>query len=220
MTTLFTGLTPPDADCIHTPLIEIVPMDLAGDASKHCSGATVGDASKRCSSVHDYDYLLFTSRFAVKYFLNGQWSAHIGQRPRIVSIGKTTTAALLPYLQGKRLSVTEVEHDNSYGVIDWFTRQPKGRVLIPRSSLALDIIPDGLRELGFEVDCVTAYINRMPLHPKKVNLKEIDRIVFTSPSTIDHFVSLYGALPTDKTLVTRGPVTEQHLQTIIKQQLL
>ena len=26
MRTLYTGLTPPDADCVHTPLIEIVPV--------------------------------------------------------------------------------------------------------------------------------------------------------------------------------------------------
>ena len=133
---------------------------------------------------------------------------------RIVSIGRTTTKAL--HQIGVE-EVDEVEEDNSYGVVSWFSSQFRGRVLIPRSNLALPIIPEGLRQLGFEVDCVTAYINRMPEHPKKVNLDEIDRIVFTSPSTIDNFIRLYGALPEKKELVTRGPITEQHLQTILKQ---
>lgn len=198
MTTLFTGLTPPDADCIHTPLIEITPVD---------------DDAALQSAVHDidrYDYVLFTSRHAARYV--GAMFAHAR---RIVSIGSTTTAAL--YKIGIK-EVRQVDDDNSYGVIAWFRSQPCGRVIIPRSNLALPIIPEGLRELGFEVDCITAYRNQMPAHPRKVDLHEIDRIVFTSPSTIDHFIRLYGSLPEGKVLVTRGPVTEQYLQTKIQQQ--
>ena len=84
----------------------------------------------------------------------------------------------------------------------------------------MSIIPEGLQELGFKVDCVTAYINRMSAHPQKVCLDEVGRIVFTSPSTIDNFISLYGSLPEGKVFDTRGPVTEQYLQTKIKQQKL
>lgn len=193
MKTLFTGLMAPDKDCIHTPLIEIVPVD--------------DDSALRRAFEHvqDYDYLLFTSRFAVKYFLDGQTCEHC---PSIVSIGKTTTAALH---ETGVAEVIEVEQDNSYGVIEWFSHQPRGKVMIPRSNIALSIIPEGLRDLGFKVDTVTAYINRMPLNPVKVDLSEIDRIVFTSPSTIDHFIELYGALPKDVELVTRGPITQKHL---------
>lgn len=197
MPTLYTGLTSPDANYIHTPLIEIVSVD---DDTQ---------LRRAIADIDSYDYVLFTSRYAAKYV--GALSV---MHTRIVSIGRTTTKALHQICVEE---VEEVEEDNSYGVISWFSRQPRGRVLIPRSNLALTIIPQGLRQLGFEVDCVTAYINRMPEHPKKVNLDEIDRIVFTSPSTIDNFIRVYGALPEKKELVTRGPITEQHLQTILKQ---
>ena len=197
MNTLYTGLTSPDATYIHTPLIEIVPMD--------------DDTPLRraIADIDSYDYVLFTSRYAAKY-VEGLSVRHT----KIVSIGRTTTKAL--HQIGVE-EVSEVEEDNSYGVVSWFRSQSRGRVLIPRSNLALPIIPEGLRQLGFEDNCVTAYINRMPEHPNKVNLDEIDRIVFTSPSTIDNFIRLYGALPEKKELVTRGPITEQHLQTILKQ---
>lgn len=197
MPTLYTGLISPDANYIHTPLIEIVPVD---DDTQ---------LRRAIADIDSYDYVLFTSRYAAKYV--GALSV---RHTRIVSIGRTTTNAL--HEIGAK-EVSEVEEDNSYGVVSWFSSQPCGRVLIPRSNLALPIIPEGLRQHGFEVDCVTAYINRMPEHPKKVNLDEIDRIVFTSPSTIDNFIRLYGALPEKKELVTRGPITEQHLQTILKQ---
>lgn len=197
MPTLYTGLTSPDANYIHTPLIEIVSVD---DDTQ---------LRRAIADIDSYDYVLFTSRYAAKYV--GALSV---MHTRIVSIGRTTTKAL--HQIGVE-EVDEVEEDNSYGVVSWFSSQSRGRVLIPRSNLALPIIPEGLRQLGFEVDCVTAYINHMPEHPKKVNLDEIDRIVFTSPSTIDNFIRLYGALPEKKELVTRGPITEQHLQTILKQ---
>ena len=197
MPTLYTGLTSPDANYIHTPLIEIVSVD---DDTQ---------LRRAIADIDSYDYVLFTSRYAAKYV--GALSV---MHTRIVSIGRTTTKAL--HQIGVE-EVCEVEEDNSYGVVSWFSSQSRGRVLIPRSNLALPIIPEGLRQLGFEVDCVTAYINRMPEHPKKVNLDEIDRILFTSPSTIDNFIRIYGALPEKKELVTRGPITEQHLQTILKQ---
>ena len=197
MPTLYTGLTSPDANYIHTPLIEIVPVD---DETQ---------LRRAIADIDSYDYVLFTSRYAAKYV--GALSV---VHTRIVSIGRTTTKAL--HQIGVE-EVYEVEEDNSYGVISWFSSQSRGRVLIPRSNLALPIIPEGLRQLGFEVDCITAYNNRMPEHPKKVNLDEIDRIVFTSPSTIDNFIRLYGALPEKNELVTRGPITEQYLQTILKQ---
>ena len=204
MRTLFTGLTPPDTDCIHTPLIEIAPVD--------------DDTALRSalSRLPDYDYLLFTSRFAVKAVAHSSlFTLHSSLK--IVSIGPTTTASLQ---EAGLTDIAQAEHDNSYGVIDWFSRQPRGRVLIPRSNIALNIIPDGLLRLGFEVDTVTAYQNRMPQHPQKVDLREIDRIVFTSPSTIDNFIRLYGSLPEGKEFVTRGLITEQHLKTVIKQQNL
>ncbi len=200
MKTLYTGLTTPDANYIHTPLIEITPLD-------------DNTALRRAADEIDgYDYVLYTSRYAATYV-----GGLLAKARKTVSIGSATTEAL------RRMGVEEieqVEHDNSYGVIHWFSCQPRGRVLIPRSNLALPIIPDGLKALGFEVDCITAYINRMPLHPQEVNLDEIDRIVFTSPSTIDNFIRLYGSVPSGKELVARGPVTEQYLQTIIKQQQL
>ena len=87
-------------------------------------------------------------------------------------------------------------------------------------TLQLPIIPEGLKKQGFKVDCITAYINRMPEHPQKICLDEVNCIVFTSPSTIDNFIRLYGSLPEGKMFETRGPVTEHYLQTIIKQQNL
>lgn len=199
MTTLYTGITCPDPSFLHTPLIEIRPVE--------------NDSLLR-QAVHDlasYDYLLFTSRHAVVALL--QYVTVFPQSLCVVSIGTTTTDTLR---QAGITAVEQVNQDNSYGVIDWFSSRPRGRVLMPRSSLALPLIPDGLRALGYEVMTVTAYENHLPENLQLVDLSQIDRIVFTSPSTIDNFIRLYGSLPIDKELIPRGPITAKHLQTKIK----
>lgn len=203
MKTLYTGIKCHDPAFVHTPLIEIRPV--ADDSGLRAAARALAT----------YDYLLLTSRHAVAALV--RYVAVIPQPLHIVSIGNTTTEALR---QAGVTSVEQVEHDNSYGVIDWFRNKSRGRVLIPRSNLALDIIPKGLHALGYEVTTLTAYENHLPEKPQKVDLRQIDRIVFTSPSTIDNFISLYGALPTDKQLTARGPITAHYLQTKIKEQNL
>lgn len=182
--TLYTGLVSPNPDYIHTPLIEIKPIDYAVPPRE------------------SYDYLLFTSRYAVKHW-KGSFSG------RIVSIGPSTTQAL------KAAGAENVEQtatDDSYGVIDYFSHQPRGRVLIPRSNLALDIIPEGLRASGFAVETLTVYHNVYPRYVRRINLSNIQRVVFTSPSTIDNFITTYGDLPSHIEYVTRGRITAQHLK--------
>lgn len=194
MTVLYTGAVCPNSSYIHTPLIEIIGVD---------DDTLLRSAAKR---LQEFDYLLFTSRFAVKYWIlsNGGFDIE-----NVVSIGAKTSEALR---NAGVKNIKQTEKDDSYGVIDWFSAQKKGRVLIPRSNIALPIIPEGLKALGFEVETVTAYINRMPQNPIKVNLDKIDKIIFTSPSTVDNFVKLYGGIPNEKILETRGVVTEKRLK--------
>lgn len=200
---LYTGLTSPDKEFIHTPLIEIVEVE---------DDAPLIEALRQ---LQPDDILLFTSRFAVKYWhktmekMGVGWSNH-----RIVSIGETTTKRL------RELGATNIEQtekDDSYGVIDFFCSVDRSHsIVFPRSEIALPLIPDGLRAMGFTVKIVTAYRNVMPQSPQKVNLDEIDTIFFTSPSTIDNFILLYGSLPSHVEYRTRGVVTQNYLNEKLK----
>ena len=88
-------------------------------------------------------------------------------------------------------------------------------VFYPHSSLSSEAIPLALQELGFSVDSVVAYNNVLPKNPRRVNLNHFKRIVFTSPSTIDNFIKLYGKLPENTEFITRGPITQEHLEEIL-----
>ena len=88
-------------------------------------------------------------------------------------------------------------------------------VFYPHSSLSSEAIPLALQELGFSVDSVVAYNNVLPKHIRRVNLNHFKRIVFTSPSTIDNFIKLYGKLPENTKFITRGPITQDHLEEVL-----
>ena len=89
-------------------------------------------------------------------------------------------------------------------------------VYFPHSSLTPEFIPQSLQKLGYSVASIVAYNNVIPEHPRRVNINHFKRIVFTSPSTIDNFIKLYGKLPEDTEFITRGPVTQAHLEEVMK----
>ena len=95
----------------------------------------------------------------------------------------------------------------------WYERRT---VFYPHSSLSSDAIPLALQELGFNVMSVVVYNNVLPKHVRRVNLNHFKRIVFTSPSTIDNFIKLYGKLPENTEFITRGPITQAHLEEVMK----
>jgi uroporphyrinogen III methyltransferase/synthase len=98
---------------------------------------------------------------------------------------------------------------------------PRGRrFLIPRSNLAADLLPQGLRREGGEVDAVVAYRTE----PAAVDAAALRHallhdgfaaLTFTSPSAVRHFVALLDA-PARQALrrsviAALGPVTAQAL---------
>ena len=89
-------------------------------------------------------------------------------------------------------------------------------VYFPHSQLTPEDLPKALNEMGYHVISVVAYNNVMPKNPHRVNINHFKRIVFTSPSTIDHFIQLYGKLPKDTEFITRGVVTQAHLEEVIR----
>lgn len=79
----------------------------------------------------------------------------------------------------------------------------------PRSSRARPLLADYLKAAGIKHQICdlyeTIYLKPEPLPA----LEEFDEIVFTSPSTVQAFLHLYGSLPKNKKLTCIGPITEQ-----------
>ena len=89
------------------------------------------------------------------------------------------------------------------------------KILIARAAEARDVLPEGLKKLGAQVDVATAY-ETVSSGKKKNDLKtlfienKVDVITFTSSSTVNNFVKIMGSsfkLPKGVKIACIGPVT-------------
>ena len=128
----------------------------------------------------------------------------------------------------ERLDAARPQYEHSYELFekmdldnydhelaDFVYRYENRLVFYPHSSLSPEDIPLALQELGFNVLSAVVYNNELPKNPRRVNLNHFKRIVFTSPSTIDNFIKLYGKLPENTEFITRGPITQAHLEEVL-----
>lgn len=111
----------------------------------------------------------------------------------------------------EKMDLDNYDHD----LADFVYRYENRLVFYPHSSLSPEDIPLALQELGFNVLSAVVYNNELPKNPRRVNLNHFKRIVFTSPSTIDNFIKLYGKLPENTEFITRGPITQAHLEEVL-----
>jgi uroporphyrinogen III methyltransferase/synthase len=174
-----------------------------------------------------YDWIIFTSVNAVDLF----FAAVLEETGDIRSLGAAYIAAIGPAtreaveryhlavtLQPKRFIAEEVvaELKRSGGIAG-------ARVLIPRAEEAREVLPEGLREAGANVDVVPVYrtVAEKPENAKEIvaELEKgmIDIVTFTSSSTVTNFVKAVGARRLAKikehtVFASIGPITSQTLR--------
>lgn len=154
-----------------------------------------------------YDYLVFTSVNGVTAFFD-----------RLLEIGKdardlsgVTTVCIGPRT-AKELESFHVRCDLipekfvAESLLEVFPEDlSEKRVLIPRALEAREILPEGLRERGAQVDVVPAYqtVSAKDVAPVPDN---VDIAVFTSSSSVDHFLKR-AKLPEGCKVASIGPIT-------------
>ena len=189
-------------EVIHFPVIELRPLD------------SHSEFDEILLKVKDFHWIIFTSRFAVYYFFErliilGKDTRFISDC-QIISIGKSTTEKLSEYGIVPDL---QPRNESSKGIVQMTKKEKiEGRnILIPRSDIALNILPIKLKEAGNEVTTVTTYKNVLPERINKIDLSEVDIVVFTSPSCVRNFRKIYKNLPGHLKYIARGRETENEL---------
>lgn len=187
------------AQVYEVPLIELLPPD---------DWAPVDAVITR---LHDYDWLVFTSANGAVRFLDRLWESSRDARAlgaaRICAIGPETARALRPY--GLRADIVPDEYVAEAVAAALAAHRPR-RVLLPRASVARDVLPSALREAGAEVDVVEVYRTGVPAVAAEAltaALPEVDVVTFTSSSTVTHFVRLAGRPPAGVRVACIGPIT-------------
>ncbi len=154
------------------------------------------------SEMSAFDTVIFTSQNGVQ--ATAQRAARLGVAPsaffRVACVGDQTAAAARA--AGFVVAVTPEDRFDAQGLLETLRRQGDlagQRILIAGAERGRDILPEGLREAGAEVESVAAY-RTVPAEVDSVQLSErlcagnLDVLTFASPSAVKAF---YGSLDAD-----------------------
>lgn len=183
---LYLGLDPTSDKYIHYPVIRLVPK-------------------KGLKKVALFDLCIITSKHVINLLLPLVKKESLQRR--CITIGPATTASLLregidPLLES---AVSTQE-----GVIAELEKCKKlGRVLYPRSSKARPLLKEYLNKKANFLEIVDLYDTIIQKPYPIPDLQEIDEVVFTSPSTVEGFFSIYSFMPPHIKAVFQGPITEK-----------
>jgi uroporphyrinogen-III synthase len=169
-------------------------------------GASLRQAAGR---LGEFDWVVFTSQNAVDRLVDAVADPSGLREVRVAAIGEGTSEAL-----ARRGVVAELVPSQYVGeaLVERFPATDRGgKVLLPRASVARDVVPEGLRRLGWDVEVVEAYTT-LPAEITASSLEAVrtaDAITFTSSSTVLGF--LRGARVEDLPPVVGsiGPVTTE-----------
>jgi len=170
-----------------------------------------------------YARLLFTSANAVRFTAARARERGLSLRvaaAEVVCVGPATArAALEAGLPVHR--VPPAQHDAEAVLAELLEAGGLSgrRILIPRSDLARDTLPEGLRAAGAEVDAVVAYRNlpaEVDAEGLRAELATLDALTFASPSAARRFVGLLDAgsraVASRCAVAAIGPVTARALE--------
>ena len=204
------------ATVIHCATIAVAPP---------ASWASVDDSIQRLA---EYDWLVFTSTNGVEFFFHRLREKRSVSNAKltgqvICAIGPATAQALEVAGAVANVVASESRAEGTLAAIIDYLGGPERvrglKFLIPRASIARDVLPDGLRKLGARVDAVETYQTTSPSADRDSVLrlfkeKSIDAITFTSSSTISNLAAIVGQEDLSGLLVNTiafciGPVTAE-----------
>ena len=180
------------ADTVEIPAIRI---DEPSDG-----GAALAAAVDRLDS---YDWVIVTSPNGARRLLAACRDARAFGPAKVAAIGPGTAEALA---EGNVAADLVPDRFVAEGLLEVFPAGP-GRVLIPRAAEARDVLPEGLRERGWDVDVVEAYrtVQGRPSDDDLARATTADIVTFTSSSTVQNFLAVCDTVP--PTVACIGPIT-------------
>ncbi len=166
-----------------------------------------------------YLWVAFTSTNAVKAVREKLEEFGLDARAfagvKVAAVGETTAQALVEF--GIKPDLVPSGQQSSEGLLaDWAPYDevfdPMDRVLLPRADIATDTLLAGLKDLGWQVDDVTAY-RTVRAAPPPAETREalkgggFDAVLFTSSSTVRNLVGIAGKPHDTTVLACIGPQT-------------
>lgn len=195
-----------DGHLIHYPVIQIVPKSPLQPELKLAY-----------DDLHDYTHLIFTSKNAVQIFFQHLkelgLSGTILANKTVIAIGAVTAARL----KAQGVATAHIaEQESQEGLVQLLNKLDieDAYFFLPRSVLSRPVLARYFVEREIRFQACDLYDTKTLKASPVPDLKQIDEIVFTSPSTVKGFMEIFGALPHDKKLLAIGPITENALREV------
>jgi uroporphyrinogen III methyltransferase / synthase len=175
--------------------------------------------------LYGYDWLIFTSANAVRYFLQRLTSRGLNVEDldeiRVCAIGQKTADALHEAHVHVDVIPSQSTGEGVFAALAEFAggieRLHGLNFLLPRAAVGREYLPQALEQAGARVDVVTAYQTVVPENFDRGRLAAMlagggDCIAFTSPSTVKNLAQLFDTHDLSKTLAgvviaCIGPIT-------------
>jgi uroporphyrinogen III methyltransferase/synthase len=185
------------AGVVEVPLTEVVdPSD---------GGASLRSAVER---IGEYDWVLVSSANGARRLLGALPDARALGSVRMAAVGPATADVLR---SAKLVADLVPERYVAEGLLEAFPAPDRedGRILLVRAEVARDVLPDGLRAMGWTVDVVDAYriIGLTIDDDQRAAIAASDAVTFTSSSAVHRFVDAVGRASVPPVVACIGPVT-------------
>jgi uroporphyrinogen III methyltransferase / synthase len=191
------------AEPIYIPTINVAPIE----PNDRLGGAIDG--------IDAYSCIIFTSANGASIFLDKLFSQKKDIRSlhgvKVLPIGAATAA----FLRSRGIVPDFIPEDYvSEGIIEVLERMGvKGRrFLLPRAEQARDVIANYISDQGGVCDVIPVYRTTLP-DDAKLPAEKPDIVTFTSASTVENFLTLFGKEMLDTVSVASiGPITTEMLK--------
>ena len=195
---LSTRLRDRGAEVVEVPTIEIVdPPD----------GGAGLDAA--LAAVHEYDWLVLTSANGAARVCARLRDGRDLAGVRLAAIGPGTAAELRRHHLEADLVPPRYVAESLLEVFPDPPLDRAGRVLLARAETAREVLPEGLRARGWQVDVVPAYATVAASLGERARaaLAQAEVVCFTSASTVENFVAAFGPDAAPPLVAAIGPIT-------------
>ena len=205
------GLSALGAIPVEVPVLEIVPP------------ASYAPLDEALRNLDRFDWLILTSTNTLQAVSDR--CAHFGVNPaaagklQVAAVGRATAEAARHF--GFKVALVP-EAQVAESLVAALAETVRGkRVLLPRATVARDVIPDELQQAGAVVEVVEAYRNVLPESApgqlRQVLMEGLDAATFTSSSGVTHLADAarlagivwpFAGVPA----VSIGPITSKTLR--------
>ncbi|MEM1282470.1 MAG: uroporphyrinogen-III synthase [Chlamydiota bacterium] len=202
--TLYLGLNPPkdEEGIVHFPVIHIKTFPVETPS-----------IIKMMSDWEAYTHLVLTSKSAVKAV--DSYCSHFDCQ-REGKVGIAVGKATAKEMESCGFSVDHIaQREQAEGILEVLECLELGEasILWPHSALSRNVLSDYFLKKKLHVKDVVVY-DTLPVDTDLANapdLEQFKKIIFTSPSTVDAFLGIYGTLNVVPELIAIGPITRDRL---------